>query len=101
MTMYQPTFEGAVRERTEIRVGHDDEFLYVSGGGGFYGSNPKGIRANSLYRDRYPERSPQVHLHVPMVGPAYFLTNTLDARGEAPLSSLNPNLERDPHRGAV
>lgn len=51
MTMYQPTFEGTVRERTEIRVAYDDEYLYVSGR--LYDSNPEGIRANSLYRDRY------------------------------------------------
>ena len=51
MTMYQPTYEGGVRERTEIRVAYDDEYLYVSGR--LYDSNPDGIRANSLYRDRY------------------------------------------------
>lgn len=51
LTMYQPTYEGGVRERTEIRVAYDDEHLYVSGR--LYDSNPDGIRANSLYRDRY------------------------------------------------
>ena len=51
MTMYQPTYEGGVREHTEIRVAYDDEYLYVSGR--LYDSNPEGIRANSLYRDRY------------------------------------------------
>ncbi len=51
MTMYQPTYRGGVSERTEIRVGYDDEYLYVSGR--LYDSNPRGIRANSLYRDRY------------------------------------------------
>ena len=51
LTMYQPTYEGGVRERTEIRVAYDDEFLYVAGR--FYDANPDGIRANSLYRDRY------------------------------------------------
>jgi len=51
LTMYQPTYEGGVKERTEIRVGYDDEYLYVSGR--LYDSNPEGIRANSLYRDRY------------------------------------------------
>jgi hypothetical protein len=51
LTMYQPTYEGGVTERTEIRVGYDDEYLYVSGR--LYDSTPEGIRANSLYRDRY------------------------------------------------
>lgn len=51
LTMYQPTYEGGVRERTEIRIAYDDEYLYVSGR--LYDSNPDGIRVNSLYRDRY------------------------------------------------
>ncbi|MFP4228504.1 MAG: DUF5916 domain-containing protein [Salinivenus sp.] len=51
LTMYQPTHGGEIRERTEIRVAYDDEHLYVSGR--LYDSNPDGIRANSLYRDRY------------------------------------------------
>lgn len=51
MTMYQPTYEGGVREPTEIRVAYDEEYLYVSGR--LYDTNPAGIRANSLYRDRY------------------------------------------------
>ena len=51
LTMYQPTHEGGVRERTEIRVAYDDEYLYVAGR--LYDSNPQGVRANSLYRDRY------------------------------------------------
>ena len=51
LTMYQPTHEGGVRERTEIRIAYDDEHLYVSGR--LYDENPDGIRANSLYRDRY------------------------------------------------
>jgi len=51
LTMYQPTYEGGIRERTEIRIAYDDEFLYVAGR--LYDANPDGIRANSLYRDRY------------------------------------------------
>ena len=51
MTMHQPTFRGEMSEKTEIRVGYDDEYLYVSGR--LYDSNPEGIRANTLYRDRY------------------------------------------------
>lgn len=51
MTMYQPTFRGGVSQRTEIRVAHDDRYLYVSGR--LYDEQPDGIRANSLYRDRY------------------------------------------------
>lgn len=51
MTMYQPEYQGEVRERTEVRVAYDDEYLYVSGR--LYDSTPEDIRANSLYRDRY------------------------------------------------
>jgi hypothetical protein len=51
LTMYQPTHEGGIRERTEIRIAYDDEYLYVAGR--LYDANPDAIRANSLYRDRY------------------------------------------------
>ena len=51
MTMYQPTYQGEMSERTEVRIAHDGEYLYVAGR--LYDSNPEGIRANSLYRDRY------------------------------------------------
>jgi hypothetical protein len=51
LTMYQPTFEGGVRERTEIRVAYDDTHLYVSGR--LYDATPEGIRANTLYREEY------------------------------------------------
>ncbi len=50
LTMYQPTFKGTPTERTEIRVAYDDYYLYASGR--FYDSDPTGIHANSLYRDR-------------------------------------------------
>ncbi len=50
MTMYTPAFRGALTERTEIRLGYDDEYLYVAGR--FYDSEPAGIRVNSMYRDR-------------------------------------------------
>ena len=51
VTMYQPHFQGAPTERTEIRIAYDDEHLYASGR--FYDAEPSGIRRNSLYRDRY------------------------------------------------
>src|SRR5215208_2921023 len=51
LTMYTPLFRGEPTQRTEIRVGYDDEYLYV--GGWFYDTNPAGIRVNSLYRDRW------------------------------------------------
>ena len=50
MTMYEPTYAGALTERTEIRIGYDNDYLYVSGR--LYDSEPTGVRANSLYRDR-------------------------------------------------
>jgi len=51
LTMYQPTYEGDIKEQTEIRVGYDDESLYVSGR--LYDSDPDGIRTNTLYREDY------------------------------------------------
>lgn len=51
MTMYVPVFRGEMTERTEIRVAYDDDYLYVAGR--MFDSDPDGIRANSLYRDRY------------------------------------------------
>lgn len=49
VTMHVPTFGGPPSERTEIRVGHDDDYVYIAGR--FYDSDPEGIRANSLKRD--------------------------------------------------
>jgi len=51
MTMYSPTPGGRLTERTEVLITYDDDFLYV--GGRLYDSEPGGIRANTLYRDRY------------------------------------------------
>jgi hypothetical protein len=51
MTMYTPLFRGQPTQRTEIRVGYDDEYFYV--GGWFFDTSPSGIRVNSLYRDRW------------------------------------------------
>jgi hypothetical protein len=51
VTMFVPVFQGQLTERTEIRVAHDDEYLYVSGR--LYDSDPDGIRTNTFYRDQY------------------------------------------------
>jgi hypothetical protein len=51
LTQYTPTFKGRPTQRTEIRVGYDDENFYAAGW--FYDSDPSGIRVNSLYRDRW------------------------------------------------
>ncbi|NNE35203.1 MAG: carbohydrate binding family 9 domain-containing protein, partial [Rhodothermales bacterium] len=51
LVMYQPTFEGGMSEQTEIRVGYDEDYVYVSGR--LYDSEPDGVRSYSLYRDRY------------------------------------------------
>ena len=46
-----PVHGGEQTERTEIRLAHDDRYLYVSGR--MYDSNPDGIRVNTFYRDIY------------------------------------------------
>ncbi len=51
MTMYTPTFGGPLTEATEVRVGHDDRYLYVSGR--MYDSEPHRIRTGTFYRDSY------------------------------------------------
>ena len=51
MTMYTPVFRGALTEETEIRVAHDDRFLYVSGR--LWDSEPDQVRTNTFYRDQY------------------------------------------------
>jgi hypothetical protein len=50
LTMYTPTFQAELTERTEIRVAYDDRYLYVSGR--FFDTDPATIQVNSLYRDR-------------------------------------------------
>lgn len=51
MTQYQPTFGAPLSEDTEVRVGHDDTYLYVSGR--MFDSRPDDIRINTFYRDLY------------------------------------------------
>ena len=51
LAMYEPISGGRMTERTEIRIGYDDDYLYVSGR--MYDSEPDKIRGNTLYRDRY------------------------------------------------
>ena len=51
LVMYQPTYQGAMTERTEIRVAYDDDYLYAAGH--FYVRNPDDLRGNSFYRDRW------------------------------------------------
>ncbi|MCZ6704540.1 MAG: DUF5916 domain-containing protein, partial [Bacteroidetes bacterium] len=46
-----PIPNGPMTEKSDIRIGYDDQFLYVSGQ--FFDSEPEEIRTNSLYRDRY------------------------------------------------
>ncbi len=49
LTMMLPIFEGAMTERTEIRVAYDDDFLYVAGR--MYDSEPHRIQAVDIVRD--------------------------------------------------
>ena len=51
VTVFSPTYGAPPTETTEVRVAHDDEFLYVSGR--LYDSEPEAVRTNTFYRDRY------------------------------------------------
>jgi hypothetical protein len=51
MAMHSPLFLGENTERTEVRIAHDDRYLYVSGR--MYDSDPAQIRTNTFYRDAY------------------------------------------------
>jgi hypothetical protein len=49
MVMHSPSFGGEPSERTEIRLAHDGQYLYLAGR--MYDSDPSGIRATSMRRD--------------------------------------------------
>ncbi len=51
MTMFSPAFGGPLTEETEVRMAHDDRYLYVSGR--MWDSDPDGIRTGTFYRDQY------------------------------------------------
>jgi hypothetical protein len=51
MTQYEPVFGAEPSELTEVRIGHDDSYLYISGR--MYDSEPDQIRTNTFYRDLY------------------------------------------------
>lgn len=51
MTMYSPAFGGQLTEATEVRIAHDDRYLYVAGR--MWDSEPDGIRTGTFYRDQY------------------------------------------------
>ncbi len=51
MTMQQPNFGGQLTEVTDVRIAHDDEYLYVAGR--MWDSDPDGIRTGTFYRDQY------------------------------------------------
>lgn len=51
MSMHTPTHGGEITERTEVRVAHDDRYIYVSGK--MFDTDPDQIRTNTFYRDIY------------------------------------------------
>jgi hypothetical protein len=51
VTVFSPTYGAPPTETTEVRIAHDDEYLYVSGR--LYDSEPEAVRTNTFYRDRY------------------------------------------------
>ena len=51
MSMYQPNFGGPLTEETDVRIAHDDRYLYIAGR--MWDSEPDGIRTGTFYRDQY------------------------------------------------
>jgi len=51
LVMYTPTFRAPLTEKSEIKVAYDDRYIYL--GARLFDSEPRKIRANTLYRDRY------------------------------------------------
>jgi hypothetical protein len=51
LTVTQPVYRAEPSEKTEIRTGYDDQYIYVSGK--CYTKDASTIRLNSLYRDRW------------------------------------------------
>ncbi len=51
LVMYSPTYDGALTERSEIRVAYSESHLYISGR--LFDSDVSGIRANTFSRDGF------------------------------------------------
>jgi len=51
MIMFAPTWGGEPSQRTEVRLGYDDRYLYMSGR--LYEDDPSQIRLNTFYRDQF------------------------------------------------
>ncbi len=51
LTMYEPTYRGESGRRIELRLGYDDEAIYLAAR--FHHDDPEAIRAFSLTRDRW------------------------------------------------
>ena len=51
LALHSPTYLGPLTERTDVRIAHDDRYLYI--GGRMYDSDPAKIRTNTFYRDVY------------------------------------------------
>ena len=60
LAIHLPTFGKEPSERTEIRIGYDDENLYVAAR--FYDSNPAGVQGNALTRDKWSASDDQLAL---------------------------------------
>ncbi|RPI45168.1 MAG: hypothetical protein EHM46_02010, partial [Bacteroidetes bacterium] len=60
LTMHWPVFEGEITELSEIRISHDDEFIYLSAI--CFDSDPGEIQGTSFQRDNWGEEDDQVAL---------------------------------------
>jgi hypothetical protein len=97
LTMHLPIFEGAMTERTEIRVAYDNDYLYLAGR--MYDSDPEGIQAVDIVRDGANFQNDWFGLFLDSFNDnentLAFFTNPVGMRTDFSLSNDVQNIQRD------
>ncbi len=86
--MWAPTHGGELSEETEIRIGYDDNYLYMSGR--LYDSDPSGVRSNTFYRDQFSGDdllSIMIDSYNDYETAVWFVTNPAGARSDRTMSN--------------
>ncbi|MCG8468495.1 MAG: carbohydrate binding family 9 domain-containing protein, partial [Gemmatimonadetes bacterium] len=86
--MWAPRHGDALTEETDVRVGYDDRYLYMSGR--MYDSDPDGIRSNTFYRDQFSGDdllSIMIDSYNDYETAVWFVTNPAGARSDRTMSN--------------